>query len=731
MSELNNEKEVAEKRKKIPQIEEAPLRDQIPMKLRQRLIDKDVGESISRMWTIGNSDRQEWLERRTGELSEWDEFVLPSAEGAFELSSDLHVPVTFTVAKVMHARLLQALVGIDPPFDVKARTKNLESQEASVKNVMRYAIYKWGNRYKGEESVLDKWVWDFVTAGSAVHKRSWDIKYTSYLDVQEVPVQDMPEEVVDEQTGEIFTRPSFRIEEQEVPVTIKQIDGPKSEFVNMEDFLIIGGCGDVQDADACIHRQFVTASELHQLADQGIFDSSAVKNVIEGAEDLKAGSIPSSRKQDQAENAGQSKLDVVTDLDRYEILEAYVTMDDNDDGLDSEIVVWVHKRTREILRATYLYRINQAGERPFFKGDFHLREGQTYGIGIVEILHPITQEIDAIHNMRIEAGLLSTLPFGFYRPTSNIEPKTITFEPGMLIPVDDPQRDVFFPNLGNRTSFGFQEEEALMTMVERLTSISDLTLGAVTGAQGATRTATGTRALVAESNANLSVHLRRLNRAWTASINYLFHMLQQRMPPELAFRLDGEEGAAEFIEIDKEDIVGDFDLQVSSNSETSNPSVRVEKASMVFQTVNNPLFLQTGVVTPGNQYEALKNLLQSMEIREFSRFITKPSEVTHVLLPHEEADRILRGIDMQVIPQMDHAGFIKYVDNIIANGELLGMYSPGALEALEAQKQAHVQMQDSLKQQQAQQANVQQMQVNAQAGGQQQTAPGSPVQGVS
>src|SRR5690606_36348476 len=97
----------------------------------------------------------------------------------------------------------------------------------------------------------------------------------------------------------------------------------------------------------------------------------------------------------------------------------------------------------------------------------------------------------------------------------------------------------------------------------RLTGISDLTLGLL-NQQGAARTATGARAILGESTANLDVHLRRLNLGWKKALEYLLHMLQQRIPDGFSFRLTGDDGSSYWAYIKtRDDLEGDFDVEVS------------------------------------------------------------------------------------------------------------------------------------------------------------------------
>lgn len=728
MSEIQNDKKVIEEGRKPLKDVEASLRDQVVAKLAKKLDSENYGAKIANLWDRGNANRAAWLERQREYLASWDDHLIGNngSSGPFEGSSDLHLPVLFTVAKTMHARFLQAILSIDPPFYIKPRTEAFVDRTQMIVDTMRYAISEWANRGLGIEEALDKWVWSWITSGSGILKQRWDCEYTSWLDVQQVE-EDAPPQFVIGPDGKETLIPRKRVVEKEVQVTKKVFEGPVFEFVEVEDLLIIGGGGDPDKADAVIHQDYLTSSELWTLADRGVFDKNAVEATIEAGPDLVSETATGMLKQDKSMASGQSSLDSDFDHDRYQILESYLKADVDGSGIFSDIVVWIHKKSRAILKATYLRRMNKAGERPFKKIDFHIRNDQEYGIGIIEILYPYAREMDAMHNMRIDFGLISTMPVGFYRPSSSVNPETITLEPGALIPVDNPQTDVYFPNLGNHTVFGFQEEQALQQMIDRVTSISDLNLGVISG-QGATRTATGTRALVGESNANLDVYLRRMNRGWKRVLEYLLHSLQQRIPAGLSFRVTGDSGADYWRTIKSaDDIAGDYDIEVSANSSASNPAVKQDQAQQILQLTSNPLDIQLQIVTAANRYEAVKNFYQSLGIKEYGRYASKPQGSTTPLSPEEEANRILRGIDVQVTPDMDHKGYIDYFQYIYDNDELLGQFDEKQTILLAKQAEKHKQMMEALEAAQAQAANASQMRQNAAMSQQQAPVGMSPV----
>lgn len=704
------------------------LREQIPAKLLATLNEMNTGERVADLWTRGNSNRTAWLERQRSLEKEYDEFVDPIYSAPMSWSSTLHYPIILTVGKAYHARMFSAVTAVDPPFTVKGRREVDADNAMAIQNLMAYTIKDWANYYRGIEEPLDRGIWSWIMKGVGIWKPRWDKQFVKFRDVEEnVEMQTVMR--MNPQTGIDEEVPNPVRVEKEVDRVITKFDGPCLEFVEAEDVVLVGS-PDPQLAEAVIQRIWQTSSDLLTLVDRKVFDADAVDEVIEGGRDTTRGSDQTdSVKQDRKVRAGESELNPEYEQDRYELLEAYVRLSIDNTGIDTDLLVVVHRRSRKILRATYLYRIMETGERPFFKADFHLREGAMYGSGLTEILYSMAKEIDAVRNMRMDFGLLSTMPFGYYRATSSMTQTTIPIEPGQLVPLDNPQADIYFPQLGNRTVFGFQEEQSLYTMIERFTGVSELTLGSI-GGQGVTRTATGTRALVGESNANLNIYLRRLQRALRGVYRYMFAMLQRRLPDGFVFRLQGDDGVDKYIKIrTRAEIKGQFDFELDPNSSNSNPQIQQEVAQQIYNMTGNPLDIQLGIITPLERYEAAKNLLQTLGVKDFSRFLRKPQGITRDFTPVEMANRILAGKDFQFTPDMDLQGFLGFVEMVMADDTLLGQFNEVQAIALAARAQEAAAMLEAIQAQQAQQNNVAQMQANSQAMSNPVAAPQGPTGG--
>jgi hypothetical protein len=713
MQSRNDQDVINEGRKNPLKDVEVPLRERSLQKLVKRLEEMGEGQRTVEIWNAENANRQAHLNKQIALLKEFDEFIEPIYAKSQEWMSDIHLPIVFTVCKTYHARFLAALLSIDPPFSMKARKAAWEEQVPVIQDTMRYSLMTWMNYYKGIEETVDQWIWRWVTTGRGILKQRWERKYERFVDVVEKPVVVAMQDSIDPQTGQSISVPQTSMEEVEEEVVETIFDGPVAEVVPEEDIVFVGGEGDPDLADDVIQSSYLTASDLWSYSDQKIFREDVVRGIIEGGETSITGEPANQIKLEQSFAAGMNSPDKEYDLKRYQILERYTNLDVDGSGINTSIILWVSKETGKILRATYLRRVSKSGMRPYTAVEFHKRNTRNYPVGLPELLYSVCKEIDAIHNLRIDIGVQTSLPFGFYRPSSSMSEEIISFGPGSLIPVDNPQTDIYFPNLSGRTAFSSQEEQVLMNQVERLTSISDITLG-LTSSQGAARTATGARALQQEGNANLDVFLRRLNRGWRRFLVYLMHQLQDKLPAGFEFRVFGDDGKSFFRRVEsKQAICGQFDIELDSNSANSNKQVQIEVANMLVMTTGNMLDVQLGIITPIQRYEALKNQLQVNGVRDFGRYLNKPTAPPRIFSPIEIANRILAGQDVPLGPEQDLQGFVAWFEQVMTEDALLGQFNEAEVVALFKKVQEAQAMMAAIAQQNAQMANQKQIAINA------------------
>jgi hypothetical protein len=338
-------------------------------------------------------------------------------------------------------------------------------------------------------------------------------------------------------------------------------------------------------------------------------------------------------------------------------------------------------------------------------------------MGLLELINPISQEIDLIHNIKVDIGIMAAQPIGFYRAATGMDPVKLNIKPGDLIPVDDPSSHVFFPNLGDRSGFFKDEEAILMQHVERLTAINDINT-AVLGRQGAARTATGVSALVNENSANLDIFIRRLQRGYKQLLRVLWQMLQQRVPDGIEFRVTGKDGNEYFRRIEnKMQLRQNMDFFLEANSAQSNTMMLREVSTQILAQTLNPLLIQMGVVDANSVYEAEKNFFMSLGVKDYQRYLRRPPMAPIQLTGEEEIARIIHGKSVEINPQGDHAGFIRHAERMLADKEFDEHYGRNVRAKIESQVQQHKAIMQAMEAQAKQAAQANQQQANMMGAG--------------
>ena len=700
--------------KKLEDIFKAPLRDATVENLVKKCDELDVGLKVQKAW-LQHKAHMEEHQQRMEKLQQWDEYI-DDYNMEYDGTSNIHLPLPMIVLKTFHARMFQALFAVEPPFSVRAMQEAFQNDVDMVYGLMSWTLKEWANYNEGVEAVADRWLWNWAAYGSGVLKLRWDCKYTRYVDVEDF-YQKGPstyEVIIDPEKGTVeeVEKPSVIRSQRERAVTEKIFEGPVMEFVEKSDIAIIGG-RDIQTCDMVIHRSYLTADQLQTEALRKVFSQDVVDEMILGGPHSETGRPGQNIKQDREVHSGIQTLDVGEDLDRYEILEAYLEVDVNSDGLNESIIVWVDGQSGRVLRATYTHRVLRGGKRPFANIEFIPREGHGYAMGLLELIHPISVELDMIHNIKVDIGIMAAQPIGFYRAAAGLDPIKLRIKPGDLIPVDDPQGHVFFPNLGDRSGFFKDEEALLLQHIERLTAINDINT-ATLGRQGAARTATGVSQLVAENSANLDIFIKRMQRGWRQVLRITWQMLQQRLPDGTEFRVTGRDGKEYFHKIrNKNQIQQRMDFYIEGASANSNIMIQREQSMQVLAQCMNPLFIQLGIITNTGIYEALKDYFQTLGRKDYARFIQKPQNVVRQLTAEEELSRIIHGKQVPLSADMDHEGFINKAMEILDDEYAEQTYGPAILESIKSQIEQHKTLNDAMKAQAGQIAQAQQQQFNA------------------
>lgn len=634
------------------------MRYRIPKKLEALFTEdpdklKKLGNYIMEQIRLADSERSEFIRRLADYRQVWKDFVSAGLDPAFEGAHNVHVPMAYANIKAMHARIFQAVMNISPRFSLKPRTKIPEVQKEDKEELLNWVINDYANQQQGWDAAIDEDILNFVADGKAVTKQYWKRDVRKFMDVEETlrrPIE------LDEDGYPI-------VDEKEIEKEEVLWDCPILEPVKLEDFWVIGKkLWDIDSADLIDHMQDYTKSDMIKASRLGFFQTTATDEVLKYAPPTpptqQVNLLSTTLKQLDDFTTGMDKLGSRAGIPAYKIHECYLRYDIDDDGIDEELVVWIEERHRKVLRLTYLERVGPGGKRPFTMKLF-----TPDGKGLGELLYGLNNEIDYIHNQRLDYGTLQNLPFFFYRAASGLNPIQLKVGPGMGIPVDDPNGDVMFPRLNGGTAYGFQEEATVRTYAEDTSGITKFALGQ-NSQQGATRTATGTAALVNELNSNIDIHIKRYQNGFKRNLNILDLQCQDLLPLGLIIRVAGIDGQDIYKRFeDRAALRFAADFELTANSINSNKSIERETAQMLLQQLANPIALQTGITNQDNLYAAYKNLLQKFEIRDIDAYITKPTDSPDT--PYnakDEINMIIAGVTPPMVLKDKHAEKVAFFE---------------------------------------------------------------------
>lgn len=636
-------------------------------------------------------------------------------EGAFENASDLHVPYTLIMAKALHARIFQ-IFSQKNIVRVEANNAAFEESEELVTWFMNWALSKWANRGRGKSDVMDAWISDIVDEGSGTLKLRWDRWQHKFVDVDiETVEEEVPTIFADDAEAQTETETRVKTKIKNVKKT-KVHGAPALEVVPMEDFIIPSGAYDVQTAPFVGHRVFLMDEDLKLRVQQKRFDEDIVQEALDKrlafAADSKARIQSDTKRQIRRMEGVSDPTTIFRDSAKHSIIEWYgralveKEVEDADfkdiDVLPEEIVVWYHEDLRKIIGWTYLHRISPSGRRPFYKSDFMPSKERAFGVGVAELLWSLNNHIDAVHNLKMDNGVLASLQFGVYRSGSTFKPDTFKIRPGDLIPVED-VNDFKFTTIPYLGQFGDTEELSLTGYGEKLLAVNDINLGNLTGrgVAGALRNATGASFVDRQANIQLHPHLDRIARELKEFLSDFFILARSRMDEQLFFRVTGEDGKGIFGDATRENLRGDFDFSIEVDLAAASEAENQQRATLMLQTILNPTLMQTGVVQPVNIYNAVKEYLIRHQVKNPDKYITRPPNYTGPsLTPNERIFKILMGqfddppIEQTVRPEENHqlalATYDKFKDMPVFG--VMKRPQVGALAALVAEHQKYIQL---------------------------------------
>lgn len=293
--------------------------------------------------------------------------------------------------------------------------------------------------------------------------------------------------------------------------------------------------------------------------------------------------------------------------------------------------------------------------RPFVEAAV-VKDGSYWSPGLPELLEDIEQELTVSENLLIDAGEIAVGPLIFMKPHAAANMEATRYEPKMMIPVDDPQRDVNVVNVNPNMNYVLAHQQNLIGFAERVTGINDMNSGRQSDRPNAPRTARQTVALLDEGNIRVNLDLTTLRDDLSKMLRYIWDLDTQYAPPEVFYRVTDRRAKGlfdknKFGKMTAKERGGRYDFDIkfatSSHSREARKQALLEM-TQIFMTI--PLFAQN----PNAQWKWINKLCESYGIYNFAEMVQKPPDLPLPMAPEDEWPKILQGDEVHVHPGDNH-----------------------------------------------------------------------------
>lgn len=327
----------------------------------------------------------------------------------WEGASNVCVPITATTCNTLFAHLKMSFAKRKPFFKVDTDFNGLTENAA--------ALSRWLNRLVESQTHLDlrrknnTILYDTISLGTQFIDVAWKVDKWHFVRTAE---------------------DGLGAEEVEKIV----YDAPAIETPALEEYLQRTQWADPQKAKWCGFWYQMSWGELKRQEAIGLFQD------VDRIEEETAKEMESNRAASAARMGVTSEIGQVDENELYDIIKVYLYWDIDNDGIEEDIVLWIERDSGTILSA----EPNEIGRRPIVRLAFWEEPRQLYALGVAQMSYRMQEEIDTLHNIRINTLHLSSLQgWGVRRGLH----EGITLKPPLILPLDDPQTDI--------TPLGFQD----------------------------------------------------------------------------------------------------------------------------------------------------------------------------------------------------------------------------------------------------------------------------------
>ena len=353
-----------------------------------------------------------------------------------------------------------------------------------------------------------------------------------------------------------------------------------------------------------------------------------------------------------------------------EVIRWYGHFDYNRDGIEENVRIMVSPEHRLYVGGVDMVNVTFSGRRPinFTKYDNYIdRMDDLDGEGVINKVKELAEEIDAIFNQMTDAHTLAVLRPFFYDPSGDVDAPAIVLGPNKGIPVSDPQKNVYFPQIDIPTERLINAIRMVLEFVERLTAASEYIMGRESGIVGGSGTATRTNAIMQSAEIRFTLPSERLRQGAAAILTTELDLLQLNIPEgfeQLALGQDGEPIFKQG-ELSDEGLSGKFTAYLLPDPSMGSKQTERDLMSMVYSILMQNIIVGTD---PSKIYQVTYDWLKAYGLEEQAKKYLGPApSMDDIDTPEDENTLMVQGDFARVKANIAE----NHIEHVMKHQELL------------------------------------------------------------
>lgn len=541
--------------------------------------DKDIVELIYDCLDKAEKNQRPYLERFKRYYELYRNYI--AEENKREHGANLFIPYTFEAVETIAPRLVTAIFNNRPYMTAVPLSNTAYENARNMEMLLDYQAEKYLDPVLFFTMVFK----NTLKYGTSIVKTTW--KFT--------------EKTIRVNKYEKNPKLSALMQRKVDTEKVVTYNAPYMEIVPLEDFFFDPSASDLESARFVIHRYYEDIDIIKEKVEDGTYKAKKedIEKLSEESFHYSENTFSSAQRVDGV-TGGDSKPEGMA-----EILEFWG--DDCVIKVAGDIILDID------------YNPFFHGERPFVRFLDYPVANEFYGIGEVEVIESLQEELNTTRSQRLDNVTMVINNMWKVVRNSNIDPNQLISRPNGIVEVEDPD-DLTPLTVPDVTEAGYREEQIIKDDIDRTTGVNDYTRG---GNPARRETATTASLLSESANERFKLKIRLLEKTSFKQVGYqLVALNQQFITEDVEVRLfdktkpmEQNYTNPETVKLSPQDIAGQFDLIPcgSTTEPLANKELRQTQITQLYNTMGQSEYI--------NQPEFLTAVLEAFDFKNVDKLI--------------------------------------------------------------------------------------------------------------